>query len=91
MNDWRLQGQEKFLNDVVLQRKKYQRFREGWDHDHCEFCGAKFSLEIPDSHEVGFATLDNYHWICDSCFHDFKDLFRWKVQSSSTSDIIPGR
>jgi hypothetical protein len=81
MNDWRLQGQEKYLRDAVLERKKYQRYREGWDHDHCEFCGAEFSLETPGALQAGYATQDNYRWICDACFQDFRNLFGWKVQS----------
>lgn len=81
MNDWRLQGQEKYLKGVVLQRKKYQRYRPGWDHDHCEFCGAKFSEGLPDTLHEGYSTTDNYHWICDDCFKDFKDQFEWKVQT----------
>jgi hypothetical protein len=27
----------------------------------------------------GYCTIDNYHWICETCFHDFKDMFKWKV------------
>ena len=74
--DWRLQGQEKYLKGVTLERKKYVKYRDGWEHDHCEFCSAKFSLEKGDLHE-GYATEDNYRWICDTCFNDFKDLFEW--------------
>lgn len=81
MDDWRLQGQGKYLKNVILERKNYLCYRDGWDHDHCEFCGAKFSLDMPDALHVGYATQDNYHWICDGCFHDFKDLFGWIVQS----------
>lgn len=79
MEDWRLQGQEKYLKGVVLQRKKYQRYRENWEHDHCEFCGAKFTESTSDARHIGYSTLDNYHWICDGCFNDFKDWFEWKA------------
>jgi hypothetical protein len=81
MNDWRLQGQEKYLTSVELERKKYQPYREGWDHDHCEFCGAKFSLVEPGSLCIGYVTSTNYHWICDSCFADFKEKFGWTTKS----------
>ncbi len=79
MVDWRLQGQEKYLHGAVLVKKKYQRYRVGWEHDHCEFCGTKFSLKEGDLHE-GYATQDNYRWICDTCFDDFKKQFEWKVE-----------
>jgi hypothetical protein len=78
MSDWRLQGQEKYLKDAVLIRKHYQQYREGWDHDHCEFCGAEFSLEDADALKFGYATPDNYRWICEECFQDFETLFNWK-------------
>lgn len=79
MNDWRLHGQEKYLTGIHLERKNYQPYRKGWDHDHCEFCGAKFSLASTDALKVGYASSDNYRWICDNCFGDFKDIFSWKV------------
>ena len=82
MNDWRLQGQEKYLKGIALERKKYHPYRDGWDHDHCEFCGAEFSLEGAGAFGFGYASPDNYHWICDNCFEDFKEKFDWKVISS---------
>jgi hypothetical protein len=26
--------------------------------------------------------LDEYHWICNKCFDDFKDLFEWRIVAS---------
>jgi phage terminase large subunit-like protein len=79
-NDWRLNGQEKYLNGAVLSWKKYTKYREGWDHDHCEFCRAKFMEQPgPEILTEGFATPDNYRWICKSCFEDFKDMFQWQI------------
>jgi hypothetical protein len=66
-----------------------------WDHDHCEFCWREFSRDHdcgdgsrpltegwtargpggrPDE-ERG----DNYHWVCPTCFEDFKDHFGWTI------------
>ena len=78
-NDWRLQGQESYLNHITLYWKKYTPYRESWDHDHCEFCWEKFCLCCPDSLKEGYATKDNYWWICDQCFEDFKEMFEWNV------------
>jgi hypothetical protein len=25
------------------------------------------------------ATDDNYHWVCQKCFDDFTDMFKWNV------------
>jgi len=79
-NDWRLQGQETYLKGVQLWWKTYTRYSESWEHDHCEFCWAKFMVEdVPDVLHEGYATEDNYRWICEQCFEDFKDLFGWEV------------
>jgi hypothetical protein len=82
MSDWRLQGQQKFLSAALLLKRPYRKFREGWDHDHCEFCGAKFS-ELPQDLNVGYSTVDNYCWVCEKCYDDFKEEFQWKEGSPS--------
>jgi hypothetical protein len=76
--DWRLQGQEKFLMGVTLSRKRYAKWSTDWEHDHCEFCSRKFSEGQSDTNE-GYVTADGYHWICDECFADFKDMLRWQI------------
>ena len=76
MNDWRLQGQEKFLMGATLAFRKYEPYRSGWDHDHCEFCGIKFSKLAGDKNE-GYVTHDMYRWICKDCFEDFRNMFHW--------------
>lgn len=78
-DDWRLQGQEKYLQGATLQRTAYKKWSETWDHDHCEFCWAKFSERENDLHE-GYCTLDQRHWICDECFQDFKEKFEWHLE-----------
>jgi hypothetical protein len=40
--DWRLRGQEEYLQGATLLRKTYKAGAEAWDHDHCEFCSAAF-------------------------------------------------
>ena len=76
INDWRRQGQEKYLMRKKLIFHNYYPYREGWEHDHCEFCGVKFSLNPNDVTE-GYSTEDGYHWICTECFNDFKEEFDW--------------
>lgn len=77
-DDWRRQGQEKYLKGLELVRRDYSPYRQGWDHDHCEFCGKKFSLSNGDLN-FGYSTEDGYHWICEQCFVDFKGEFGWTV------------
>jgi|LSQX01.1.fsa_nt_gb hypothetical protein len=76
--DWRLTNQEKFLKNKKLIFARYTVPYIRWDHDHCEFCYKKFSNNDYDLHE-GYCTLDHYHWICENCYNDFKDMFLWKV------------
>jgi hypothetical protein len=81
-DDWRLNGQERYLDGAVLVRRAYRRNpgNPTWDHDHCAFCQAKFMVEdIPDVLHEGYTTADDYHWICDDCFADFTDRFHWVV------------
>jgi len=78
-NDWRLLNQERFLKGVSLKHMIWKPYRVGWDHDHCSFCFEKFSQYDGDLHE-GYCTLDEYHWICEECFEDFKDMFEWKIE-----------
>jgi hypothetical protein len=61
-----------------------------WDHDHCEFCWAKFEEAAkvverqsadPSVLTEGYVTADPDvdKWICGRCFEDFKDEFNWSV------------
>lgn len=80
-DDWRRQGQEKYLMGISLVAKDYTPPSDTWDHDHCEFCGAKFSPQDGDLHN-GYTTLGGYsRWICSECFEDFKGEFGWTVAS----------
>ena len=40
--DWRLAGQESFLQGAHLTRKPYRAWSDTREHDHCTFCWAKF-------------------------------------------------
>ena len=81
-SDWRLQGQEKYLQAAALIRRAWRPpvRNPNWDHDHCAFCWAKLSAEpLPDSLQEGYCTPDEYSWICATCFEDFKSRFEWRV------------
>jgi hypothetical protein len=79
-SDWRLQGQEHYLKGQTFRFKKYADRTTATDHDHCEFCGAKFS-DIPGELTEGYATLDDYRWICSPCFEDFKTDFAFHLSN----------
>jgi hypothetical protein len=79
-DDWRRQGQEKYLLGATLFWQEYQPPSATWDHDHCAFCWETFSLSEGDLH-YGYAA-NNYHWICEPCFRDFREEFRFHIGST---------
>lgn len=81
-SDWRLQGQEKFLKGLRIKKMRYHAYRAEWDHDHCEFCSAKFSETLPNCLREGYVSADNYHWICEPCFNDFRVQFKFVVEEA---------
>lgn len=77
-NDWRLLNQEQYLMNARLKKADYKIPSEKWDHDHCAFCWDKFSENDDDLHS-GYCTADGKFWICDECFEDFKEMFRFEL------------
>lgn len=79
-DDWRLTGQERYLQGARLHWAGYRAPRPEWDHDHCEFCFAKFmETAQPDTLQQGYTTDDEYHWICADCVRDFQHRFRFVI------------
>jgi hypothetical protein len=80
--DWRLQGQERYLHGATLRRSTYAPARPSNDHDHCEFCQAKFMISGANGAlSEGYCTPDRHRWICGGCFDDFREQFNWQVTS----------
>jgi len=78
-NDPRLAIDNTFLSEFTWENKRWTQTRENWDHDHCEFCGAKLmDIDSSDVLREGFTTPDEYYWICKTCFEDFREKFNWK-------------
>jgi len=89
-DDWRRQNQERFLKGRRWTFQTYREYREGWEHDHCEFCSEKFSLLESDLHQ-GYVTVDGYYWVCESCFADFSAEMEWIVNPQDhPQDPQPG-
>ena len=77
-DDWRLQGQEKYMLGESLQFCSWSSTNPKWDHDHCEFCSTKIaSPVIEDALHEGYTTKDKYRWVCAECFNDFREKFKW--------------
>lgn len=71
-DDWRLSNQMNYLFEATLRYKSYNPKSGDWGHDHCSFCFDEFN----STQQVGYCTLDEYHWICVTCFNDSHEVFR---------------
>jgi hypothetical protein len=69
MADWRIQNC-KMLRGVKLQRKRYRKPSESWNHDHCAACWATFA-------EFDGPEIQHYDWVCVRCFSELKDEMGW--------------
>lgn len=88
-SDWRLTGKDTYLKGVPLIRRRYRRYAKNpqWDHDHCSFCWATFMEgDDPEVLHEGYATMDDYYWICPTCFSDFHEMFEWSAQDAGKLD-----
>ncbi len=93
INDWRIRDQEDYLMGVSLIHKSFksnlsamvmpnENPRKYNDHEHCDFCWHKFMENyngMEDCSTDGYCTLDGRTWICEKCFKDFMELFKWTV------------
>ena len=78
MSDWRIDNLKR-TQGATLRLKQYAHSGKS-DHDHCEGCWAKFMESGgPDTLTEGYATGDDYRWICPERFHDLKDVMGWKL------------
>jgi hypothetical protein len=82
-DDWRIQGQERYIHGATFEWRSWSSDRPDWDHDHCDFCCVHFGDHIfeddPDTQQEGWATPDANHWVCRACFEDFRDRFEFQV------------
>jgi hypothetical protein len=79
--EWRLENASR-LKGAQLQFRRYTRWSEAWDHDHCSACWAKLAeFDGPDIQHEGYATGGKrgtgYEWICCECFEDLKSDLGW--------------
>jgi hypothetical protein len=92
-DDWRRQGQERHLPPgTVLIRTHYRQPSATWDHDHCEFCWARFMERDPGWAEPvlteGYTTTAEHphgaesHWVCPECAADFAEELEWRLVDS---------
>ena len=76
--DWRITNQKKYLDGAELVSVQANQMES--DHEHCVFCWEKVIKE--DTENQFYATLNLKHWICEKCFIDFKNQFKWVVRGN---------
>ena len=74
-NDWRLTNQMNYLFRNNIIKSKFKPYRDDWRHEHCAFCSEKINCDT----KIAYSTEDRYHWICEECFNDFKEMFEWNI------------
>ena len=78
-DDFRLRDQARYLLGASLTRRTYVPPRQDWDVAHCAFCLAPFvDPARPQALREGLVTLDGRHWVCPSCFEDFRLAFGFR-------------
>ena len=78
-DDLRLLPSHERLHGLTLVHQPWKPAKPRNDHDHCEFCWDKFA-NCDGCLGEGYSTEDRESWICDACFEDFKERFKWKVK-----------
>lgn len=76
-NDWRLQGQERYMMGMHFKKKRFPL--ETLDHRHCEFCWQKIGCG-KDAIREGYESTDKKRWVCEKCFIDFKERFNFVLE-----------
>lgn len=79
MNDWRYAGQDKGHLNAVWSWGNWRSDNPNNDHDHCEYCWAKFSARGGDDLIQGWHDEGCQRWICDNCFQVFATHFQYKT------------
>lgn len=62
----------------TLSRQPWRPSDPQKDHDHCEFCRAKFAL-YPGCLREGFSTPDRTRRICSECCEEHRDAYQWNI------------
>ena len=77
-DDWRIRGQANYLSGIDLVHADWGQPTPERDHDHCEFCWAKFGTDGDQT--IGYRTTGSpERWICQECFSDFHERFEWNL------------
>lgn len=82
-DDWRLKGYKGIFSGKKFTFQEFHSSSKN-DHEHCEFCWKKITdLSIEETEKSGYVYYDEKskqsHWICQSCFNEFKEKLDLKT------------
>jgi hypothetical protein len=90
--DGGLDESDRQFEGAYLLWKSYEQVSDVWDHDHCVYCWATFSLVIPESLTEGWAIQDDprhrdaYNWICGDCIDARRELIDYTFLNTRQRD-----
>lgn len=68
------------LRGALLTWRPYKMPKPTWDHDHCEFCWAKFMEPgNADTLHEGYYCGAEDTWICPKCYEEKKTEYQWRI------------
>ena len=83
--DWRIAGQEGYLLKKRLQYRRFCREICVDDFTQCEFCWDVFD-EDKEHPAMAFFEPISKCWICEQCYKDFQQYFKWTIEEPSKDD-----
>lgn len=89
-DDWRLTGQEQYmLFSKLVEIVPCEYISKLTDptsfHEHCEFCMEKIEESDMSRH---YYTTNQYSWICEQCYNDFKEMFGFTLIKEHSNDNL---
>jgi len=85
--DPRITNQASYLQGATFEWRSWSSDQPDWDHDHCEFCWVHFGDHVfsddADTQLEGWTTTDGQHWVCRTCFADFRERFEFQTVNAA--------
>ncbi len=68
------------LRGAQFKYQAYKMPKPTWDHDHCEFCWAKF-MESGNTDALleGYYCKSEDTWVCPKCYEEKNVEYQWEL------------
>lgn len=96
--DRRPADKEERFRGAIFVRRIYAPSSPEWEHEHCELCGAEIvergsHWDTADAVYEGYSTpgpteapMEDWYWVCPSCFEDFRERLGWTLRGPRDGD-----